>query len=170
MTLSHKAFAVDWRIFENALAGRLAAALAANDPAPLLAFVQANLAACKDPYDGQSLPSAWADSLEVGDVQEAADYALTLCYQPAHDFGLGESWQATASSLPEPARAALLGKPFGPPHAPFDPGRQGSYFQTPESVQQSIAALAHQSHPALRAFRAGLAAVAEHGNGLYVTF
>jgi len=170
MTLSHKAFSFDWRVFEDELVGRLAAALAANDPASLLDFVRANLAACKDPYEGQPLPSAWQDSLQAGDVQEAAHYALTVCYQPAHDFGLGEAWQAVSSSLPELTRPALLGTPFGPPQAPFDPGRQGSYFQTPLSVRQSMAALQGQAHPALGAFTAALAAVAERGNGLYVTF
>ncbi len=170
MTLSHKAFSFDWRVFEDKLAGRLAAALAATDPAPLLDFVRANLAACKDPYEGHPLPSAWQDLLEAGDVQEAADYSLTVCYQPARDLGLGEAWQAVSSSLPELTRAALLGRPFGPPQALFDPGRQGSYFQTPQSVLQSIAALEHQLHPALGTFRAALVAVAERGNGLYVTF
>jgi hypothetical protein len=40
--------------------------------------------------------------------------------------------------LPDADMTALLGAPFGPPGAYFDPGRQGSYFQTPQEVVGSL--------------------------------
>jgi hypothetical protein len=44
-----------------------------------------------------------------------------------------------AEHLPGADLTVLRGTPFGPPGAYFDPGRQGSYFQTPPEVVGSLA-------------------------------
>jgi len=48
----------------------------------------------------------------------------------------GNSWLALPDSFP--AARALLGERFGAEDKPFDPGRLGSYFQTPDAVSKSL--------------------------------
>jgi hypothetical protein len=80
--------------------------------------------------------------------------------------------------LPEEGRQALLGSPLGPAHSRFDPGRYGSYFQTPQRVAKSLAlvrrlglvGLNGEVVESLRRFQGLLEECLAAGLGLYVTF
>ena len=65
--------------------------------------------------------------------------ALTRFYDPMEDYGLVYDYLDLAKHLAEADLTALLGTPFGPHGAYFDPGHQGSYFQTPQEVVGSLA-------------------------------
>jgi hypothetical protein len=166
MSLDHKAFEFDWRAFADEFLSLLTSALERNKPLELRQFVEGNLLVCHSPYDGSSLERDWDRLLENGDAQEFADFALTKYYDPAQDNGLGTSWFELQMHLSASARSALLGRTL----PLFDPGRQGSYFQTPEEVAESARVLEPLTDPVIAAYRAFLlrAALSEHG--LYVTF
>ncbi len=75
-------------------------------------------------------------------------------------------------------RAALLGVAIGPDENRFDPGRQGSYFQTPEEVVRSLARVRRfklsrfldNHRKSLRSFQTLLEECQAKGLGVYVTF
>jgi hypothetical protein len=177
--MSHKAYAFDWRAFErDELPGLLTGALETNDSSALLAYIERNRAALKDPYEGDPLPRDWKDQLGNRDVHECGDFALTRFYDPAADDGLGHCWSEIDDAVSEEARRALLGSPFGPTHNRFDPGRYGSYFQTPEQVPNLLALVRGLDLSWLdendRGFVEGFEGLLEEcvagGLGLYVTF
>ncbi len=179
MSITHKAYAFDWSAFErDELHGILLAALSCRDTAALCAYVNSNLEAIKDPYEGEPLGEDWQELLENRDVQEYGDFALTRFYDPAEDRGLGDSWRAIDLEFAEIDRAAFLGMPFGPVGAHFDPGRLGSYFQTPTQVlasrtqmrQCKLPGLKGRSRKSLEQFNEFLVECVEAGSGLYVTF
>jgi hypothetical protein len=68
--------------------------------------------------------------------------------------------------------------PFGPPGAYFDPGRQGSYFQTTREVVRSLARVQRielsnmdeDQRESWPQFKKLLEECAKAGSGLYVTF
>jgi len=104
--------------------------------------------------------------------------ALTRFYDPMEDYGLVHDYLDLSEHLPEADLTALLGTPFGPPGAYFDPGRLGSYFQTPQEVVKSLARVQRidlwyidedrrESWPR---FKMLLEECAKAGSGLYVTF
>jgi len=179
MPMSHKAYAFNWRVFErDELPGLLSRALETRDTAGLLAYVERNRQALKDPYEGNALAENWQDLLENQDVHEYGDFALTRFYDPAADRGLGYSWNKIDGVLPEPDRPALLATPLGPPRNRFDPGRYGSYFQAPERVAESLAlvrgvdlrGLEELDRRSLEQFKGLLEECVAAGLGLYVTF
>ena len=152
MGMSHKAYAFDWHGFEFDLHPWLEAALAADNPAELESFIDDNRASVTDPYEGDPLPEDWRAGLENRDVHEFGDYALTRFYDPADDCGVGSAWMSISNQLPEAAANALLGFSVGPPGRLFDPGRYGSYFQTPAQVRESLAVLKPLDVPELARF------------------
>jgi len=170
VSLSHKAYAFDWRSFEFDLHLLLEEALAADDPSAIEAFIDGNRESLTDPYEGDALPEDWRSGLENRDVHEYGDYALTRFYDPADDFGIAEKWGEVSKRLPEEAANALLGFTIGPPERPFDPGRSGSYFQTSAQVRESLAALKPLGVRELAAFVQLLERCAPEGRGVYVTF
>ena len=179
MPMSHKAYAFNWRAFErDELPGLLSGALETGDTAGLLAYVERNRQALKDPYQGEPLAESWKDLLENQDIHEYGDFALTRFYDLKADNGLGYCWNEIDDTLPEEDRGVLLGSPFGPRHNRFDPGRYGSYFQTPRQVAESLARvrgfdlpwLDDQDRGFLRRFVGLLEESVVAGQGLYVTF
>ena len=88
MSMSHKAFAFDWRTFERELLPVLVHALSTDSGDGLVRFVDSNITHCTDPYEGEPLLPNWKDSLGTGDVQELGDYALTKYYDATDDCGL----------------------------------------------------------------------------------
>ena len=168
--MCHKAYALDHLAFTTDLAPTLYEALASGHDAALAEFISRNLARLTFPWEAKPLPADWRSVLENGDVHEVGDLALTLYYDADADCGIQEHWLALEERLPSAARASLLGEPFGPPDAVFDPGRMGSYFQSPSLAAQSRDALHSRSEPELQPFRALLDQVARLSKGIYVTF
>jgi hypothetical protein len=177
--MSHKAYSFDWSRFEcDELHGALWEALTTGDSAGLIRYIEAHRADVKDPYAGEPPGEDWQEMLENRDVHEYGDFALTRFYDPAEDCGLWDQWRDLDERLPQADRTALLGVPFGPPDAYFDPGRLGSYFQTPRQVVQSLARVRQVRLPdmeehereSLQQFEDLLAECAELRFGIYVTF
>jgi hypothetical protein len=100
MSFDHKAFAFEWTSFHSEMAELLGRALRSGDPSSLEKFIDSNISACSSPYDGEKLDADWRKALEVGGLQEIADFALTKYYDPAADHGLHEEWADIESGLP----------------------------------------------------------------------
>lgn len=166
--MEHKAFAFDWNAFQGDLAPVLREALSSDAEAELAAFIERHRQSLTDPYEGEPLPEDWSSLMDNRDVQEHGDFALTHYYSPTDDFGIGGSWLALADSFP--AAHALLGTPFGPEHRLFDPGRMGSYFQAPDTVNKSLRELSNADRPELSDFVNLLENCRTGGMGVYVTF
>lgn len=171
MSFDHKAFAFEWTPFQVEMAGLLGQALRTGDASRLERFIDANLAVCASPYDGEKLNSGWRRSLTVAGLQEIADFALTRYYDPSDDHGLHDEWGEIEGRLSETARNALLGTPFREgEHAVFDPGLMGSYFQSPEQVRASLSTLRALDAKDLKDYVYFLSTVVREAKGLYVTF
>lgn len=167
VSFSHKAFEFDWAAFEREFAPTLGQALKANDAALVEEFIEQHRGALCDPYEGEPLPPDWRSVLEVGDLQELSDFALTRYYLPTQDFGLSDEWTDLSESQ---MKMALLGEPFGEPGNSFDPGRMGAYFQTPSRAAESLKLLRACGDPRLSTFINALSKIVGAGKGLYVTF
>jgi hypothetical protein len=140
VSMSHKAYAFDWSAFaRDELHNILLDALSSGDTNGLIRYIEANQDHIKDYYEGGPLSDNWRNVLANFDVQEFGDFALTRFYDPQKDSGLGIEWRGIDEHLSETDQAVLLGTPFGSSSAYFDPGRQGSYFQTPREVVRSLA-------------------------------
>ncbi len=172
MSMSHKAYAFDWRSFESdELHHLLVAALESGDPATIARYIEAHRDQTKDPYEGQPIEQGWEATLENRDVHEYGDFALTRFYDPADDRGLAESWLTVDAELAEQDRWALLGSPLGNPGHEFDPGRQGSYFQTPEQVGESLLRVERMGQAReLESYARLLRSCVADRLGVYVTF
>jgi len=170
MSMCHKAYALDHASFMADLAPLLYGALVTGRDAELASFIDRDLTTLTLPWEGKPLAPDWRSVLENGDVHEIADLALTKYYDVDDDCGLQEHWTAVDEGLPAPARAHLLGEPFGPPENVFDPGRMGSYFQSPSAAAESRDVLGRRREPELRPFLTLLEQVVRSGRGLYVTF
>jgi hypothetical protein len=170
MPMEHKAYAFDWSRFELDLHPLLVDALAADDPAGLEAYIDRHRAELTAPYEGEPLSADWREGLENRDVHEYGDYALTRFYDPADCWGVGFVWSQLSDVLPGPAADALLGCSLGPPDRLFDPGRYGSYFQTPDRVQESLAALLQHACLELARYLELLERCAGERRGVHVTF
>lgn len=172
MSMSHKAFVFDAAAFERELRAILAQALAAGDVAPLRAFIEANRAALSSPDAGTELDDDWEAQIEFPDAERYGDLALTKYYDPNADIGLGDDWLATSELLA--ARGLGEALTLGTPLPGFDPGKQGSYFQSPAQVSANLRALGELlgREPALASDLAPLRAMLDEGRdaGLYVTF
>jgi hypothetical protein len=177
--MSHKAYAFDWSSFErDELHGILLDSLSTGDPAGLIRYIDAHLDDLKDPYEGDQLDEDWRKMLENRDVHEYGDFALTRFYDPAEDGGIADQWRVIDKWLAEADQEAFLGTPLGQAGAYFDPGRQGSYFQTPRQVVNSLARarrfklpdLQDYQRESLERFKGLLAECVETESGLYVTF
>lgn len=174
--MEHKAFVFDYESFEQELRPSLDAALASGDTSPLKSFIDGNLEALCDPYEGQPLGIDWASHVEVKDAHQFADFALTKYYDPCADIGLGSAWERVHRLAASPLRteSPVLGTTVGPSSARFDAGKMGSYFQSSKKVRENHEALLKL------ATRAGsadldralkmLEVAAKRNAGLYVTF
>lgn len=129
------------------------------------------MAELTDPYEGERLDADWEQGLENQGVQEYADYALTLFYDPSADIGLDDAWLEIEGRIDRDARAALLGDAVASSGCAFDPGRMGSYFQTPAQVLRSVARLQVLDRAVLKRFAKDLETnCAANSLGVYITF
>jgi hypothetical protein len=173
MSMDHKAFVFDDDAFRSELRGLLERALQHGDIAPLRAFIETHRGELSDPYEGAPLDRDWESQVEIKDAHQYGDFALTKYYEPADDVGLGADWQALGEGLCSHgfSEHALLGTPL----ASFDPGKQGSYFQSPATVRENLRRVEEliATKPALAgqlaALRSMLDAAARRAMGLYIT-
>lgn len=167
-SMQHKAFAFDWNAFQRQLHPILHQALCSGSVAELAAFIEHHRHSLTDPYEGQPLPDDWSSLMESRDVHDHGDFALTLYYSPTADNGIGDSWLELSDD--SSVANALLGAPFGPTDKLFDPGRMGSYFQTPDAVSSSLRVLFGDDRPELSDFVDLLEFCEAEGLGIFVTF
>ena len=168
--MQHKAFAFDWTSFDRDLHAILVSALQDAEASHLVRFIDDNLDFIRDPYEGERLQPDWKTQLQnVDDVQELGDFALTRYYAPDSDAGIGGAWLDLDESI-EQLRDKMLGHAIGPPDNLFDPGRMGSYFQTPALVAELSVGVQRVAHPYFVDFQTMLQGAVVNGSGLYVTF
>ena len=170
MAMEHKAYVFDWSDFDSNLHSLLVNALTTNHTFDLEAFIEKHLAELTDPYQGEPLTADWRDTMENRDVHAYGDYALTKFYNPTNSFGLGYEWMQLNEELPTEVVNSLLGFPIGPVANLFDPGRYGSFFQTPEGVGASLTTLQSHASPKLASYLGLLRGCVARGRGVYVTF
>ncbi len=179
MTMEHKAYVFDYQAFEVQLGASLYEALLANNVTALADFITRNVGVLKDPLEGQPLTASWEELLEQRDVQEYGDIALTKFYDPGNNIGLRYNWQKAQDALSKYLKGRLspvLGSPLGPPNNYFDPGRMGTYFQSPKQVETNLSLLESVAQQELNvlttvdAVRRMLKLAVDVDRGLYVTF
>ncbi len=169
--MEHRAYEFDWATFDTDLRPILADALGSNDTSQLLSYIDTNISELTDPYEGLPLTSDWQSQVEhIDEVHTLGDFALTRFYNPVDDFGVGDAWTEISDALNESCQVAMLGQTVGPTDNPFDPGRMGSYFQSPNTVVQSIVELAAVNDPKLADYLSLLNACRSKNRGVYVTF
>lgn len=159
----------DWNRFERELLPVLEAAFKRNDITELRCFILSNIDSMKDPNEGDPLRENWEATLEYKDVQEYADFALTLFYDPFDDCGI-DDWVEVSDSVSKECRAALLGFSIRFGSIDLDPGRMGSYFMNTETVRSSNATIAALKMAQLKKFKNLLSRSIETVNGVYITF
>lgn len=160
----HKAYLVDWHLFTIELRS-LISNLSPDSKVDLLNFIKLNQTKITDPYEGEPLSESWVTELSELSVDELADYSLALCYSVTEEHGLGDHWLKFQESLPEDQRKHLLGSSF----TAFDPGKMGSYFQSPKEVEDSLIFLKPYQEE-LNGFYDLLTQCTKSAKGLYVTF
>lgn len=171
MSMSHKAFAFDWKAFESdELYTLLVQALESNKVLALSRYIENHCTELKDPYEGEPLDRTWQEMLENCDVHEYGDFALTRFYDPAADWGVGCEWMEIDDLLSEADRGALLGFSIRSENNVFDPGRMGSYFQKPDRVLQSLKVVNALSIEAVESFKKLLEDCSQSELGIYATF
>jgi len=179
MTMEHKAFIFDYDAFVKELADILENAILKNESHQLIAFIENNLPYLKHPDEGKSLDYSWKEFIETGDVNEYGDFAITKYYNPDDDIGLGYNWMQLDDLLLQELNidtSPLLGTIFGSSENYFDPGKQGSYFQSSEIVQENLELLNslsnHKLHnlPDIANLRKILLDALVSQKGLYITF
>lgn len=175
MSMEHRAFAFDHDRFAAELAPILDEALATGDVRQLVHFIESNRARLTDPYEGEPLGEDWRSMLETEDAHQLGDFALTAYYSPRENIGLGYDWDSARQTLREAsldADAIVLGTPFGAEGNRFDPGKMGSYFQSPADVARNHEAVGDlgSEDATLSAVRRMLETADRSQAGLYVTF
>ncbi len=179
MTMEHKAFIFDYDAFVKELAEILENAIAKNESNQLIAFIENNLLYLKHPDEGKYLDSSWKEFLEVGDVNEYGDFAITKYYNPDDDIGMSYDWMQLDDLLLQELNvdiSPLLGTIFASSENYFNPGKQGSYFQSPEKVKQNVELLNSLSNeklhnlPDLATLKKMLLDALVSKKGLYITF
>ena len=140
--MEHKAFILDYNAFIEELSDSLKKALLTGDLEFIIDFINMNINSLKDPYEGQPLDYSWETMIELKDTHQYGDFALTKFYSPAQSIGLGYEWQdiqnVLSSELDGTSLYMIIGQPFGSENHYFDPGKMGSYFQSPDRVKNNL--------------------------------
>ena len=169
--MEHRAYEFDWPAFDADLHRVLIDALESNNAAPLLSYIDDNINELTDPFEANPLAADWRSQLKnADDVHEIGDFALTRFYDPSVESGVGDAWLNLDESLAQQCRNAMLGQTVGPANNPFDPGRMGSYFQSPVCVIQSLNDLVAVDDARLAEYLSLLSDCQSRNRGVYVTF
>lgn len=185
MPMHHKAYSFDYRAFCSELRSVLENALVGGDIDELRRFIATNLRFLKDPNEGKPLSLAWESLVEPKDEHQYGDLALTKFYEPLEAVGLGYDWMGWTHRMGindllnvelGDGQMITLGQPCGLPENYFDPGKSGSYFQSPELVKENLGLLDELLRnkpsvaPKLRKVQAMLRSAVSANRGLHVTF
>jgi|SRR5690554_900920 len=178
MSFEHKAFIFDYDLFDQELRPLLERCLETGSIAPLKAFIDGDKRRFSDPYEGDALDDGWESYIEEVDPHQYGDFALTKYYQPSKDGGVGQNWEELQSLIADGQQISpFLGTPVGPSDNYFDPGKMGSYFQSPRDVKSSFERLRafEEKVPAylrddFQKYLDLLAGAISSGKGLYITF
>lgn len=171
MSLEHKAFEFDWQFFKADFLAILHNALASNDVVLLHSYIEENVRFLVDPYEGEPLNLDWRMQIEnVHDVHTLGDFAITRFYDPSKDCGIGSAWLDCGDCFTNSSQIALLDQTVGPSFNPFDPGKMGSYFQSPDEVSQSFELLSKSDNSLMTEYLSFLRSCLARQSGLYVTF
>lgn len=144
--MEHKAFLFNTKGFEQELCRLIIACGEKNDPEPLREFITNRIGRVRSVYTGELLDHDWEDELEVGNVQELADFSMTCFYDPEEDHGLAYAWDDLLENLKElPAsfdhEYVLLGRPVGAGTFQLDPGGMGMGFVQADDVPSLLKGL-----------------------------
>lgn len=179
MPMNHQAYVFDYEAFAGTLRPLLVSALNTQNSAPLQAFIDDHLGQLRDPRTGVPVGTDWRSLWNAQDVQVCGALALTCYYDPRQNIGIGELWQEIDNLVLEEFgadRRLTLGSGLGPNEQRFNPGRQGSYFQTADEVRDNLQVLQKYlvrraaMRPSLEPVERMLQQAAEADQGLYVTF
>lgn len=179
MSLDHKAFIFDSDYFVDELANILENAILTNHDYELIIFIENNLPYLKHPDEGDNLNSAWKEEIEIGDISEYGDFAITKYYNPKENIGMGGGWMQFDDLLSQQLNidtSCFLGTRFGCSENYFDPGKQGSYFQSLEQVKQNLKLLTFlpkielDNQPNIYNFVKMFENALDVQQGLYITF
>lgn len=169
MSMEHKAYEFDFENFEFELKDILFNSLQSQAIDSLSKFVDSNINFCTYPWESEKLPSTWREDLEIGDVHEIGDYALTKFYNPNDDFGLGYDFSDYSERYPE-LEPFLLGEAFGPKDNLFDSGKMGSYFLAPEIIDGFVINLQVSNEDSILEYARFINSCSDNGKGVYITF
>ena len=176
MSMLHKAYALAWDAFEEDLFALLERGLRCGETTELVAFIDKHRAVLTDLATARPLGAGWRAKVDLADVQQLGDQALTRYYNLREERGLCHAWLGTEGALPPPVQAALLGDPIGGKTL-FDPGKMGSYFRSAEQVQESLVVLREAEPLPVGEYRTDfdrflklLEECSERGCGVYITF
>lgn len=180
MSLEHKAFIFDNDGFSHELKPLLESALDSGNVDQIRNFIILNQPALVDPYEGEPLDDDWENRIEDKDAHQYGDFALTKYYSPIDDKGLGSEWeyfQQIFLDSSELSFSPVLGFPIGTDDNLFDPGKMGSYFQSPSEVHESLGRVKQfekvvpEEHLAIfEKFKNFLEQAVTEKKGIYVTF
>lgn len=178
MSVCHKAYIFDFEGFSQELASLITAALQTGELGGLRAFISVNVGLLVDPYGGERLDDHWEQLLEYEDAHQLGDFALTKYYSPLAPRGAGEVWAKYFSDYDGYAEGLpFLGRVLGGATEPFDPGKMGSYFQTPSDVSISLGLLRAsdvkmptEDKSVLEVYSELLQEALERSLGIYITF
>lgn len=178
MSMEHKAFVFDYDAFTNEVSNTLEAALITNNTEYLASFIERNLDSLKDPYEGELLDNNWQSLLEIDDPHQCGDLAITKFYNHKNNVGLGYNWENIQNVLQQEFGIPwiILGESFGSSKNYFDPGKMGSYFQSPTLAKGNLNLIKNllEQKPnyfsSLDAVIKMLQKPVEKNQGLYVTF
>ena len=133
MTMEHKAYLFDTELFNQELRPIILAAGKNNDSILLRNYIAKNIGKVRSVYSGELLENNWENELEIGNVQELADFSLTCFYNPEDVLGLSYSWDVLLEALKIlstkfDADYYILGRPLELDTFRLDPGGMGMGF------------------------------------------
>lgn len=99
--MEHRAFLFDTERYHAEIEDFILEAGRWGNTAVLEQYIDTHRDQLQSPYTADPLTENWRGELESGDVQELADFILTLCYDPEGDLGLGEDWETLCGAMEE---------------------------------------------------------------------
>lgn len=130
MTMEHKAYLFDTELFNQELRPIILATGKNNDTILLRNYIAKNIGKVRTVYSGELLENNWENELEIGNVQELADFSLTCFYNPEDVLGLSYSWDVLLEALKTLTTKYyyILGRPLELDTFRLDPGGMGMGF------------------------------------------